>query len=123
IAIFLSRIHLENIVRHLTVVTRPECPAARWSFAGRAQIPIKWRRENLPAYLHLAGLRIDFDAADHSVEFLLVIIGIGYASLWQRHGKSRGTKNVLAVLRDERRAVVADGVRNRPKNLVGFEIP
>ena len=55
IAIFLRRVHFESVVRHLGVVARPERPAAARAFAGRAEIPIEWRRQNLPADVHLAA--------------------------------------------------------------------
>ena len=109
-------------MRHLGVVAGPEGPAAARAFAGRAEIPIERRRENLPADVHFAGLRIHFDAADHAVEFLLVILRISDAAFRQRHRETRGTQNVFRVLRDEGGAVVAARVRNGPENLVRFEI-
>ena len=97
IAIFLRRVDLERVVRHFGVVTGPEHPAAARSFAGRAEIPIERRRQDLPADLHLAGLRIDFDAADHAVEFLLVIVRIGHAPFRQRHGEARRAQECIRV--------------------------
>ena len=76
----------------------------------------------MPAYFHLSGLRIDFDAAYHAAKFLFVIVGIGNAPFRQRHGKTGRTQDVLAVLCDERRAMIADRIRNRAEDLVRFEI-
>ena len=122
VALALRRCRLERLVRHLRVVGGPERPARARPLAGRSEVPVERRRQDLPAHRHLAALRIDLDAADHAVELGLVGGRVGVAALGQRHREPRRDEDVFAVLGHERRAVVAARVRDRPEDLLGLEI-
>ncbi len=118
----LAGLDLEPLVGHLRVVGGHEEPARTRALAGRGEVPLEGRSQDLPGDLHLTRLGIDGDRGDHAVVLVGKPLDGRRGPPRKRHRESRPPEQVLGVLGHERRPVVARRVRDRPQDLLRLEV-
>ncbi len=106
----------------LGVVAGPEHPAVGDLLARIAEVPVEGRGHDLPAELHLAGLRVDLDADEDALVVRRVLLDGRVGALGDRDREAGSHHRVLGVRRDERRAVNARDVRDGPEDLLRLEV-
>src|SRR6266496_69170 len=85
VAVFLCRSNFQLSSRPFRVVASPEGPTFAGTLAGRAEVIVEGRHENLPAVSHFTCLWIDSDAGDDAVVSGGIILNRLIRALWQWH--------------------------------------